>query len=90
MKTYQDNFNLVAGVTKTVTEYMTIGRHTLLREQIRREGILTRTSWEHRMDTHDAPYPSLASIMGAASCSWAGPRPLPIIWRFLRAVTNRG
>ena len=86
MKTYQDNFNLVAGVTCTVREFLTVGKHTLLRKQIRKNGKLSRTSWEHRIDTSDTPYPSLACIMGAASFSFAGPTAWPVICGFTRSV----
>jgi len=86
MRKYQDNFNLVSGVTKTVTEYLTIGKHTLLRVQMHRDGKLSRTEWMHKIDTMDAPYPSLACICGAASWSFFDRRALPIIYRFFRAI----
>ncbi len=89
MKTYQDNFNLVAGVTKTVTEYITIGLHTLLREQMHHDGKLTSTSWKHRIDTRNAPYPSLACVMGAASFSFCDHRFIPIAWKFLCAIIKK-
>ena len=85
MKTYYDNFNLVSGYTCRVTDFLTIGRHTLQRRQTKRDNQPLRTDWLHVMDTRDAKYPSLACVMGASSFSFCG-RPLPIIFRFLRAA----
>ena len=86
MKTYYDNFNLVKGCENRVTEYVTIGRHTLLKTEMFRDGKLQWRDWMHRIDTRDAQYPSLACIMGAASFSFAGRRFFPVFWGFLRGV----
>jgi hypothetical protein len=85
MRTYQDNFNLRKGITKTVTDFIKIKKNTIRREVWKDNGEITRTVWLNVIDTSDAQYPSLSCIMGAASFSFPGTFG-KVLYRFVKNI----
>ena len=86
MKRYFDNFNLAKGYTREIIEYISIGKHTIKKEIVRKDGVVTRKEWQHEINTSGAPYPSFACSIGAASCALTHKKLFPIFWSFLKGI----
>ena len=86
MKRYFDNFNMSKGYTREIIEYISMGKHTIKREIIRKDGEVTRKEWQHEINTRNAPYPSFSCVIGAASSSLTSRKPFPIFWSFLKGI----